>query len=321
MSAPLSRRRALALLGLPLLAPVAGCVGGRWASFDATAVSVATGNPGGVFVRYGRALVQVLGRRLDGVTASARATDASLENLRLVSDGVCDIGFSLGDAAADAVDGRRGAPRQELVALTRMYDSFVHLVVREASPYAQVADLRTARIGVGADGSGTRVIAGRVLGVHGVREPSARFVGASLQDSVELFRAGRLDAFFFVSGLPNQAIARVADQIPVRLLDLSDVVEPMIAAYGPQYVRAPIPPSAYGLRDAVSTLSVKNYLVASPAMTDELAYAVTRLVFEAQDEIERLEPGVGQPTLGAAIYTAPLSLHGGALRYFRERGA
>ncbi|WP_262851137.1 TAXI family TRAP transporter solute-binding subunit [Mumia quercus] len=318
----LSRRRALAALGLPLLAGLTGCVGPRWDAVDGAELSVATGNPGGVFVRYGRALAAVLERELDGARVRTRTTNASLENLRLVADGACDLGFSLGDAAAQAVvppTSAATARAYELVALARMYDSFVHLVVREDSPHREVADLARARIGVGADGSGTQVIATRILEVHDVRAPAATFVDTALETSAEALRAGRLDAFFFVSGLPNQAIAALARDVPLRLLELGGTVEPMVAAHGPQYVRAPIPPSAYGLRDAVSTLSVKNYLIASPAMPEPLAYAVTRVAFERQDEIERLEPGVGQPTLGAAIFTSPLALHPGALRYYRER--
>ena len=42
-------------------------------------------------------------------------------------------------------------------------------------------------------------------------------------------------------------------------------------------------------------------------------------MFEAQDEIDRLAPGVRQPSLGAAIFTSPLALHPGAVRYYRER--
>lgn len=317
----LSRRRALVAFGLPLLAGLSGCVGPRWDAVTGAELSVATGNPGGVFVRYGRALAAVLERELDGVRARTRTTNASLENLRLVAEGACDLGFALGDAAARAVVPPTSAAStaNELVALARMYDSFVHLVVRDESPYREVADLARARIGVGADGSGTQVIATRILEVHDVRAPAATFVDTALEVSVEALRSGRLDAFFFVSGLPNQAIAALAREVPLRLLELGGTVESMVAAHGPQYVSAPIPPSAYGLREAVSTLSVKNYLIASPAIPEPLAYAVTRVVFERQDEIERLEPGVGQPTLGAAIFTSPLALHPGALRYYRER--
>ena len=321
----LSRRRVLAVAGLPVLAGLTGCVARGWDGFDDATVMVATGNPGGVFVRYGRALTAVLTQELRGVRARARTTNASLENLRLVSKGACDVGFSLGDSAALAiapagVSSSGARPAQELVALARMYDSFVHLVVRDESPYRRVADLAGARIGVGAAGSGTQVIASRVLDVHDVRTPGATLVETALETSADALRGGRLDAFFFVSGLPNQAIAALARSTPIRLLDLGGAVEPMVAAHGPQYVRAPIPPSAYGLPEAVGTLSVKNYLVANPALAEPLAYALTRVVFERQDEIERLEPGVAQPTLGAAIFTSPLDLHAGAVRYYRERG-
>jgi TRAP-type uncharacterized transport system substrate-binding protein len=69
----------------------------------------------------------------------------------------------------------------------------------------------------------------------------------------------------------------------------------------------------------VPTVSVKNYLVASPRMPDDLAYAVTRVIFEAQGAIDRIAPDVRQPNLNAAIFTSPLALHPGAVSYFRER--
>jgi hypothetical protein len=71
----------------------------------------------------------------------------------------------------------------------------------------------------------------------------------------------------------------------------------------------------------VDTVSVKNYVVADPRMSEDLAYAVTRLMFEAQDPIDAAAPGVRQPTLGAAIFTSPVELHPGSVRYFRERQA
>jgi TRAP transporter TAXI family solute receptor len=91
----------------------------------------------------------------------------------------------------------------------------------------------------------------------------------------------------------------------------------MVDTYGPEYVPGPIPASTYDV-PGIETVSVKNYVVADPRMSDDLAYAVTRVMFEAQDQIDALAPGVRQPSLGAAIFTSPLDLHPGALRYYRE---
>ena len=75
----------------------------------------------------------------------------------------------------------------------------------------------------------------------------------------------------------------------------------------------------YDLANAVDTVSVKNYVVVHPDMDEDLAYAVTRVMFEEQAAVDRVAPGVRQPNLGAAIFSSPLPLHPGAVRYYRER--
>ena len=316
----LSRR---GLLRAGLVASAAWAMGGcgrDWAELEGTELIVATGNPGGVFAKYGDALATVLERRLEGVRATARITDASVENLRLVAGGEADLGFSLGDTASDALRGAGVFTEPlDVVALTRAYDSFVHLVVRADSGLDRVRDLRGMRVGLGARSSGTRVTAERILARNGVDPRSVRGSGRSLQDDADALAAGRLDAFFFVSGLPNDAVAELSDKLPIRLLALAEVVDPMVATYGPEYVDGQIPASVYGLADVVPTVSVKNYIVASPTMSADLAYAVTRVIFEAQGEIDRIAPDVRQPNLNAAIFTSPLELHDGSVAYFRER--
>lgn len=311
-----SRRAVL----LTPLAATAGCLTDPWDALPATSLTLATGNPGGVFARYGEALSTVLDRRLDGLTSRARLTDASVENLRLVSAGTCAVGFSLGDAASDAVRGTGPFARpQRVAALARTYDSFVHLVVRADSSVHEVADLRGRRVGLGAPRSGTRVIARRLLARAGVGLSHIEVANESLERSATALREDRLDAFFFVSGLPNQAVRSLGESLPIRLLDLGGLVGAMATRFGPEYGAGPVPSSTYGLPGAVETLSIKNHIVVHPRMPEEVAYAVTRVMFEEQAEIDRLAPGVRQPNLGAAVFTSPLPLHPGAVRYYRER--
>ena len=320
MPAPrLSRRTLLGALALPLVG-VTGCLGEDWDTLPGTRLTIATGNRGGVFARYGEALGAALERRIDALNVTTRLTAASVENLHLVADGTADVGFSLGDAASDAVRGTGafGEPL-DVLALARTYDSFVHLVVLADSPVRTVGDLRGRRVGIGVPGSGTRVIALRVLREAGVPLDAVDLADDPLVASAEALQSGRLDAFFFVSGLPNEAVLALSGQAAVRLVDLGDLVTAMTARFGPEYAPGPVPASTYGLPGGVDTVAVKNYIVVGPDMPDDVAYAVTRVMFEAQAEIERLAPGVRQPNLGAAIFTSPLDLHPGAVRYYRER--
>lgn len=317
-----SRRTALTAAGLlPLSAALAGCRE-PWPTLPATTLTIATGNIGGVFSRYGEALSTILNRRLQGLTARTRETNASVENLELVARGTCDIGLSLGDTASDAVRGT-GPFRipADIVALARTYDSFVQLVVRADSPATELADLRGRRVCLGAPGSGTQVVARRILEQAGLPLSALRVSATSLQASADALRRGELDAFFFVSGIPNEAILELSRSVQIRLLPLDTLVGAMVDAYGPEYVGGPVPASTYSLRTAVDTVSVKNYVVADRTLPEDVAHAVTRVMFEAQDEIDRVAPGVRQPTLGAAIFTSPVELHPGALRYYRGTAA
>lgn len=316
------------MLTLPLAIPLAstlsagGCVGRQWDDLTARRLVIATGNSGGVFERYGAALATVLRRRLPSLDVSTRATDASVANIGLVAGGECAIGMSLADTAADAVRGSGTFRRpQELAALARTYDSFVHLVVRADSPVVEVDDLRGRRVGLGAADSGTRVLAARILRQAGLSTREVRATDQTLEVSARALQAGRLEAFFFVSGLPNSAVAELSQRTSIRLVELDRWVPRLVAAHGPEYVTGPIPASTYGLGDGVDTLSVKNYVLADPALPEPVAYAVTRVLFEAQDEVDRLAPAVPQPVAAAATFTSPVPLHPGALRYYRETQA
>ncbi len=319
----LNRRTALKALALPAALPLAALATGcsdSWESLPKSTLTIATGNRGGVFSRYGDALTTVLNRELSGVTAETRATNASVENVHLVAKGTCDIGLSLGDTASDAVRGSGGFDRAlDLVALARTYDSFVQLVVRADGRITDVADLRGRSVGIGAPGSGTQIVARRILQQAGLNPTDIKATSESLEASADALRAGSLAAFFFVSGIPNQAVLTLSQDTGIRLVPLDGLVSGMVDTYGPEYVGGPIPASTYALPDGVDTVSVKNYVVAHRDMPSDLAYAVTRVMFEAQDEIDKVAPGVRQPTLGAAIFTSPLDLHPGAVRYYRER--
>jgi TRAP transporter TAXI family solute receptor len=303
----------------PLALTLGGCLGPDWDQLPGTKLTLATGNRGGVFFRYGGALATVLNRQLTGVSATTRSTDASVENVRLVATGEADVGLSLADTAADAVrgSGTFGRPR-ELTALARTYDSFVQLVVRADLGITDLQELRGKRVGLGATGSGTRVVALRIMRQVGLGLEDVEVASESLEESAHELQAGRLAAFFFVSGLPNAAVAGLSRQTEIRLVELDRWVPGLVASHGPEYVAAPIPASTYDLPSGVQTVSVKNYVLAARDLSADLAYAVTRVMFESQAAIDRLAPGVRQPTLSAAIFTSPVALHRGALRYYRE---
>ena len=88
------------------------------------------------------------------------------------------------------------------------------------------------------------------------------------------------------------------------------------------YHSSPIPPSTYpGMEDMVTVVAVSNILVVHEAMDADLAYELTRVLFERHDELAAVHPMAAVLTLESATAGSPIAFHEGAVRYYRERGA
>lgn len=134
--------------------PVAAGRGGG-DHYPAGRLRVATGPLGGVYHAYGRGLAEAVKGELPRLDPEVSATAASVQNLRLVATGQAEVGFALADSAADAVLGRGSFDRPlPVVALARLYDNYMQLVVRADGPVRSIADLRGRRVDLGAAGSG-----------------------------------------------------------------------------------------------------------------------------------------------------------------------
>jgi TRAP transporter TAXI family solute receptor len=298
----------MALAGQALLLVVTGCTDG---TAEKRRVRIATGSPTAVYYAIGTAMGGIIERELPGTDATVLATAASAENMELVSRGAAEIGFAQADVLVPG-----GEPAASLVALARVYDDLLHLVVRSDSTIDDLTDLNDRRVSVGARGSGTTVTVGRLLSVAGMSNAVQRRE-LSLDDSILAMERGEIDAFFFSGGLPVSGIKQLRTEVGIRIVDLSDWAGELRDAYGDVYVVRDVPTSAYSL-PPVATVGVPNLLVVSATMPEDLAYDLTRLLMERRGELAAAHPAAERLELRAAISTLPVPLHPGAARYYRS---
>ncbi len=179
-----------------------------------TRLSIATGGTGGVYYPYGGAIARVISAHLPGVEATAEVTAASVDNLKLVRDKKSDIAFTLADTLDDAVAGRGAFSRRGPVparVLAVLYDNYTHLVATGSSGVARVADLAGKHVSMGAAGSGTELVATRMLRAAGL-DPGrdVRPVSLGVSQSVDALKDGKIDAFFWSGGIPTAAVLDLA---------------------------------------------------------------------------------------------------------------
>lgn len=289
-------------------------------------LSIVTGGTGGVYFPLGGGLARLISRNIPNVEATAEVTSASVDNMRLIGAKRADLAFTLADTAYDAVNGLesfRGNPIPA-VTLTPLYNNFNHLVTVEGTGINTIADLKGKRVSVGSPGSGTEVTALRLLQAAGVDpDRDIRKDRLGVAQSVDALRDKKIDAFFWSGGLPTSAVLDLAATpgIRIKLIPLDSVLPALQAKYGKLYFRSTILKEIYpGMTANVATVGVANLLVVHRDFNTELAYQITKLIFEKRAELAQVHQEAANITLTGAAERSPLPFHPGAARYFRERG-
>src|SRR4029453_12102379 len=251
----------------------------------------------------------------------AEVTAASVENLDFLAQGSADLAFALADTAYDAAPGRgRVDAPLPVCALAWLYDNVTHIVVAADGPVRTVADLRGRRVSMGAPNSGTEVIADRVLraaGLDPAHDLARERLGVS--ESAAALEDGRIDAFFWSGGLPTAAVMELAARrgASIRLLSDADLVPRLVAAHGALYGTLDVPAGSYRNTPAARVSTVRNLLMVRCDLGEDLAYRVTRLLFEKKADLAAVHKAA-QALDPARAAAGPVAYHPGAIRYYRE---
>lgn len=289
-------------------------------------LSIATGGTGGVYYPYGGGLASILSENLPGIRASAEVTSASVDNLKLIRDGKADVAFALADTVADAVAGRgafAGAP-VPAASLAVLYSNYTHLVTLAGSPIHSVADLRGQTVSTGSAGSGTEVIAFRVLRAAGL-DPDADITRQALgaSESSDALKDGKIAAFFWSGGLPTGAVLDLSHTsgVTIRMIPTAGLLPELQREYGDLYFPLEIPAGAYpDVQAPVPVVGVANVLVVNRSMPDDLAYNITRVLFAKQAELAAIHPEARHLSPASAVQGSPAPFHPGAMRFYTEQG-
>ena len=285
-------------------------------------LSIATGNTTGVYYILGGGMANVLTEQVEGTEATAEATNASAENIRLVCAGDSDIGFTLADTAADAVNGEAGfeGEPQSVQALARIYSNFTQVFVRADAGIASIADMAGKSVSTGSPNSGTEVIALRLLEVNDLAAGDVEQARLGLPESVQGMKDGSIDAIIWSGGLPTGGITDLVSSLgdDVTMLPLDEELPKMVEAFGESYTEGSVPADTYGLPEDVATIAVPNYLVVSDAMPEETAQEVTAAIFDNLDALEQVHPEAANISADIATDTGDVPMHPGAEAYFDE---
>jgi TRAP transporter TAXI family solute receptor len=291
-------------------------------------LSIATGGTGGVYYPLGGGMAAVLSKYVQGMQATAEVTGGSVANLQLIGTGKPYLAMTMVDAGLDALKGQdkfNGKP-VPVRTLMVMYPNRMHVVTIEGTGISKMADLKGKRVSTGSGGSATEVMAFRVIEAAGLdKDRDMKRERLGVAESGNALKDRKIDAFFWVGGLPTAAVSDLAHSpgVKIKLVDHADLVGKMNQKYGQLYVQDRIPKETYKGMDADNRqATVMNLLVAHQNMDEKTAYNIVKAVFDHIPELIRVHKEAENFKLENQKTAAAggIPWHPGALRYFKEKG-
>jgi len=291
-------------------------------------LSIATGGTGGVYYPLGGGMAAVLSKYVSGMQATAEVTGGSVANLQLIGTGKPYLAMTMVDAGLDALKGQdkfTGKP-VPVRTLMVMYPNRMHVVTIEGTGVTKMADLKGKRVSTGSGGSATEVMAFRVIEAAGLdKDRDMKRERLGVAESANALKDRKIDAFFWVGGLPTAAVSDLAHSpgVKIKMVDHADLVKKMNQKYGNLYVEDRIPKETYKGMDADNRqATVMNLLVANANMDEKTAYNIVKAVFEHREELIRVHKEAENFKLENQKSAAAggIPWHPGAVRFYKEKG-
>ena len=318
------KREAFAISALAVSAAV---IAGAALAQQELNIAIATGGTGGVYYPLGGGMANVLSKHVPGMQASARVTGGSVDNLKLIGSQQSEVALVMVDAALDALKGEdkfKGSP-VDVRTLMVLYPNRMHVVSMEGTGVEKMSDLKGKRVSTGSPGSATEVMAFRVIEAAGLdKDKDMRRERLGVAESVNALKDRKIDAFFWVGGLPTAAVTDLGatPNVKIKMIDHADTVDKMNKKYDNLYTTGVIPAKTYPGQDKDNPIAVvQNILVANAKMSDKVAYDIVKTFIEKRDELVAVHAEAESIKLeNQSPKNSPIPWHPGAVKYFSEKG-
>ncbi len=300
---------------------------------------IATGSTTGAYFPIGALLAQVLSHppgvgRCEaanacgpsGLIVSTRASQGSVANVLSVNGGMVTSGLAQTDVVSLAVVGqgpfRKAGPAKELRVIANLYGEDLHLIAAKKAKIKSVADLRGKRVSIGSENSGTIVTTRAVLTAFRLTEKSFSPNYDSAERAIDLLQSGKIDAMFFVGGVPVGLVQQALDDGGAELVPIDGDGLKRLLAREPSLSAHAIPKGTYANAPEVQTVSVDALWITDSAEPDPVVYGMLKALYNPANRASLQAGRQGTHFLelasGAKDGSAPL--HPGAVKFFTETG-
>ena len=289
---------------------------------------IATGGTGGTYYPLGGMLAQLISNKAtvngNKVSATAESAGASVANAKLLGNQEIESAFVAADILDAAYNGRAqfdNKPIKNIRALAALYPETVQLVTRADSGINSIKDLKGKSISSGSPGSGQYQLLTDLLRVNGLARSDVKEDSSSFSQAVDKIKDGNLDATLITAGVPTAAVTDFAQGHDLKVVPISGEAIELLLKEQPYYTKVNLPANTYkGQTAAVPTLAVLAVWATQDKVSDDMAYQVTKALFENLPIMGQVHVQGKNIKLDTAMAVGTTPIHPGALKYYKEKG-
>ena len=285
-------------------------------------ISIGTGGTGGVYFPTGGMIADVINKNLKGIQATGEVTGASLENLRRVDSKQMEMGISNGDVMRNAFEGKKPfTKKMDILFGFNLHRSTIAITVLESCGAKTIPDLKGKRFAIGPPGGNTGVMAEAILKAYGLTINDIKRSPVSFTETVDAMKDGNLDGGAFLAAQPMPALMDISSTHRVRILPVEGAARERLIKENPDLNRTRLKAGMFkGIDQTIETVGVWSAFFFHKDTPKELAYQITKVVWEHRNRLADAHPSNAAMSEPGAVIEATVPIHPGAAQFFKEIG-
>lgn len=285
---------------------------------------IGTAGSTGSWYAIGGALSKVIGENVSAVRTRVETTKGGYANVGLLAKGDVEVALVPPFLVSDAVKGignyagKSGYPMKVGGWFSCCLNTLTVMVPKD-SPIKTIKDLDGKSINMGQPGAVNRYILQKVVEVLGLKLDE---MAISIGPAVNRLKNRQIDAVWWNASTPHGRLVDASVSLDVRVIGMGKASADKVVAKYPWLDHGVLPGGIYkGTPAPTSTLVSAVALVMQLSVDEEIAYQVTKAVFEHLDQLGQMHPVLKQVNLDNALSGITVPLHPGVYRYYKEKNA
>ncbi len=264
---------------------------------------------------------KIINDQVPEINVSVRSTGASVHNVKLFEKNEIDIGAIDTRTAWQASQGKgpfegKAVPNLRLLHVIT-WNNAIQFVVSETSGIKNIYDLNGRTFTAGMLGSSTEMNATDIFNALGIH-PKLRH--SSYADAVEAMK-NQMIVGFGKSVAPDSSILEVMSAMKIRILSLSDTEIEQIQKGVSGLSKIVLPSGIYPGIGEVKTVESQYCDFVTKDLPSEIGYKILKALWEKRKDIKNVNGAfIGDELTGAVNIKAPVYLHSGAVKFYKEIG-